>query len=233
MRYACQMTLNRRKFVRFTLAAGAMGYAFGPSVFLAGKQAVEPEIFDCSAIAAGEGVDARVEITIDRWTTDEERADLLEMLANDGAERAVEALADQDETGIIRFNGGTGYRLRYARQFQVIEGRRIVLATDRPIAFGEVPGNRETPDYELTLIQFEPRPGGTERRRTGRRLRDFVRIRRSLGRRLFLGTCPFGQHHSAAIGPEYQVAVSGSTRRKKMLNTCSAPSTRTSSLKTL
>jgi hypothetical protein len=58
--------------------------------------------------------------------------------------------------GTIRTPDSLGYDLRYAHQEPADEGgRRIVLATDRPINFWEARNQPRTIDYPFTFIQME------------------------------------------------------------------------------
>jgi len=120
------------------------------------------------------GMNATLQINVTRWTTDEERVDLLTLLIEKGQEAMVKALKEQEETGWIRNTSpprpafGTrarmgasispSERLRYAREFKGEGGkRRLVLALDRPISFVE---NVRQPrprfrDYDITLIVMD------------------------------------------------------------------------------
>lgn len=100
----------------------------------------------------GAGMSTTMQITIARWTTDEERIGLLGVVtqhANEkkGQQELVKALQAEKETGNLQLHGAaaqsSGFpstRLRYAREFPKEDGRTIVLVTDRPIGFGEAMG---------------------------------------------------------------------------------------------
>jgi hypothetical protein len=104
-------------------------------------------------LASGAGT---VVIDITRWSTDRERAGLLEVLRTKGADKLLDALQDQKPVGTIRTPDSLAYDLRYARETPNEEGgRRIVIATDRPIGFWEAANNRRTLDYPFTIIQME------------------------------------------------------------------------------
>ena len=60
------------------------------------------------------------------------------------------------KVGYIRGQQTLGWDLRYARQSELEEGgRRIVLATDRPIGFWEARNQNRTMDYPFTIVEIQ------------------------------------------------------------------------------
>jgi hypothetical protein len=103
--------------------------------------------------ASGAGV---VQIDINRWSTSSERGTLLNTLKKQGAAKLLDALQDMRPVGTIKTPDSLGYDLRYASQTPLPEGgRRIVIATDRPIGFWEATNRPRTIDYPFTVIQME------------------------------------------------------------------------------
>lgn len=129
------------------------------------------ETYEAFAVAMGTsnppvippGASTTLQINITRWTTDEERANLFAVLVEKGQEELVKALQKQEETGFLRVVGrGAGMtrfpseRLRYAREFNLPDGRRrIVLALDRPIYFYEAVNQPRWRDYDMTLVVLD------------------------------------------------------------------------------
>jgi hypothetical protein len=129
------------------------------------------ETYEAFAVAMGTsnppvippGMSTTLQINVTRWTTDEEREKLFAILIEKGQEDLVEALQDSEETGFVRVTGrGAGRnpfpseRLRYARQWDLGEGkRRIVLAMDRYISFYEARTQPRWRDYDMTLIVMD------------------------------------------------------------------------------
>ena len=104
-------------------------------------------------LGSGAGV---VQIDITRWSAQSERTELLNVLKKSGAEKLLDALQDMRPVGTIKTPDSLGYDLRYANQTSLPEGgRRIVLATDRPIGFWEATHRPRTIDYPFTVIQME------------------------------------------------------------------------------
>ena len=126
----------------------------------------EKEEFTAVAIAnnnlqTGAGT---VLISIDRWSTNAEREKLVTTLQNKGPQALVDALQDTRPVGRIRTPDSIGYDLRYAFQTPGEDGgRRIVIATDRPIGFWEAYDRPRTVDYPFTIVQMQIGPDGRGR----------------------------------------------------------------------
>ncbi len=97
---------------------------------------------------------ARLDITVNRWSTDEERATLLEALKEGGRRSLPNALRAQGSVGRFREVRGLGEDLFYSRIIPTEEGHQILMATDRPLAFAEVRRSARTRDYNVTIIQL-------------------------------------------------------------------------------
>ena len=97
-----------------------------------------------------------VQIRIDRWSTETERTTLVNTLLKKGPDALLDELQDQRSVGTIRTPDSLGYDLRYAHQERGEDGgRRIVIATDRPIGFWEARNQPRTVDYPFTIIQMQ------------------------------------------------------------------------------
>jgi len=126
------------------------------------------------------GGSTTLQIHITRWSTDEEREKLFAALLDGGRDGLMEVMENLEETGWVRLNhrpenagmnpasmrgrapaAGTGRRtfpserVRYAREFQIEDKRRIVLALDRPIPYWEAVNQPRTIDYGLTMIVLD------------------------------------------------------------------------------
>jgi len=101
----------------------------------------------------------RIEFTIERWSTEEERAEFLKILAEGGQEALGNAMheagADR-EIGYVRVNARLSYPIAYAHAFPDDEGgRRIVIATDRPISALEAIARTRTLDYSISVAELQ------------------------------------------------------------------------------
>lgn len=96
----------------------------------------------------------QLELTIKRWSTDSERQRLREAIAK-GQDEALKVLQGLQPVGTIRTPDTVAYDLHYAHQIPGEDGgRRIFLATDRPIGFWEARNRPRSIDYPFTFIEL-------------------------------------------------------------------------------
>lgn len=117
------------------------------------------ESFQGHALMTTGGGSSVATINIYRWSSDEERAEIIDAIkaATDEAghnDRGVaQALRGLDRAGYASFAGKQGYPLRYARSFLIEDGSRtIILATDRPVSFQEAYAHSQLGDFDVTLV---------------------------------------------------------------------------------
>jgi hypothetical protein len=122
----------------------------------------EPEVFDATVMvinAPRTGI-TRLRLTVERWTTDEERAGLLKALQDGGTEELVRAMHKLD-AGWLQVENNLRWPIRVASTWETDEGRRVRIATNRPIHIREYTkrGTR-TSDYPVGVIEFTLPPEG-------------------------------------------------------------------------
>jgi hypothetical protein len=121
-----------------------------------------PENFTAFAVNLNPGgpSTASVDIRIERWSTPEERTALLNILKEESDPRRandalLRALQQMPKAGFIRTPQTLAWDLRYTQESPLEEGgRRIVVATDRPIGFWEARNQPRTIDYPFTLLEL-------------------------------------------------------------------------------
>jgi len=140
-------------------AAGVAIAMLAPSV--ASGQNVK-ESFSGFAINMNSGPKTgRIDFTIERWSTDTEREQLLAILKEEKDSHKVnqqllKALQKMPKVGYIRTTTSLAWDLRYARQNPLPDGgRRIVFATDRPIGFREAANQPRSMDYPFTVVEMQ------------------------------------------------------------------------------
>jgi hypothetical protein len=103
---------------------------------------------------------ATVDFTIERWSTDAERTTLLNAITTEkdavqSNNTLLRLLQKMPKTGTIRTANTLAWDLHYAHQSELEDGgRRIVLATDRPINFQEARNQTRTLDYPFTIVEI-------------------------------------------------------------------------------
>jgi hypothetical protein len=120
------------------------------------------EVFTAFAAALGTGRTNIVEISVNRWSTDEERDRLLTTLQEFGQDKLLDTLQKiRPPVGYMRTPSSIGYDLYYGRNHpQPDGGRRVVFATNRRVSFREAANNARSMDYQFTLIELRLGPDG-------------------------------------------------------------------------
>ena len=145
-----------------TMASLALGLAVGLPADAAAEDQEFPLRFNAVAINmsnVGARTQQRLDIAINRTSSDEERAKLMEALKTQ-TQRGDRALADtlfgKDSVGTVREVQSLSYDLRYAR-INPMEGGgyQVIAATDRPIQFAESWRASRTLDYNVSLLILE------------------------------------------------------------------------------
>src|SRR5687767_15483051 len=124
---------------------------------------IQKEEFNATAIAndeLGSGA-GRVQIRVTRWSTNAERDRLFDTLKTKGSRSFLAMLKDNPSVGTIKTPDSLAYDLRYAHQVRTADGgRRIMIATDRPIGFWEEWARARSVEYPFVVIQMQVGPEG-------------------------------------------------------------------------
>jgi hypothetical protein len=142
--------------VALSLAAGSA--ADQPLLTL---RATAVDVGAVTPTGARRGGAGMVDIVIERWTTDDEHARLAAVLREKGPDALLDALEDLPRAGYIRTPGRLGWDLHYAREATSSDGgRRIVFASDRPMAFWELWNRPQSADYQFLAGEVRLRADG-------------------------------------------------------------------------
>jgi len=98
----------------------------------------------------------RVQIVIERWSTDAERSKLIEALQAKGSDDLLSTYKPPSLRPVIyKAKGISAGHIQYAREHPLPDGgRRIVVATDRPMAFAEAASGDRSSQYQFTLAEI-------------------------------------------------------------------------------
>jgi len=152
--------MSRRHFPCVVALAGSLLLV---SALPALAQKTKPiEVFTAFAAALGTVRTSIVEITVNRWSTDEERDRLLTTLQEFGQEKLLDTLQKiRPQVGYMRTPSSVGYDLYYGRNNpQPDGGRHVVFATNRRVSFREAANNARSMEYQFTLIELRLGPDG-------------------------------------------------------------------------
>jgi hypothetical protein len=148
------MRNRARTLSRIIITAGAIVLAAGVASAAKPVEQLTAFAVDMSNMA-GRTRTGTVDIIIDRWSTDAERDRLVAALREGGPDALLKALQKADDLGRIRSTGSVGYPLRFAREIPISTGgRRIILATDRPISFFELTNQPRTTEYPFLIVDI-------------------------------------------------------------------------------
>lgn len=147
-------TVSRRAFVgAAALALATWGSAPVPA-------AAEPLLrLDATAVnlsGVGRARAERLQIVFERWSTDDERTELITTLIEKGRDKLMDAVQKvKPRAGFIRTTTSLGWDIQFARETPLPDGgRRIVFVTDRPIGFVEASRGGRSRDYEFMVCEI-------------------------------------------------------------------------------
>ena len=148
-----------------TLAAATALFAALASITLA-QTRPEPgnkpiASFTARAVQMQTGMTGPVDMNITRWSTDEERQKLLDLLAEAGQPAMMAELQKLPQTGYMKMPNTMGVGLFYARENNLPDGtRQIVLGTARSV--GMAARAPQASQYDATIVELHF-PKGSEK----------------------------------------------------------------------
>jgi len=118
-----------------------------------------------SAPDAGGVIGGRIDIAIERWSTDAERESLRRKLGEKNPATLLEALGKVwQRAGVVQMPGaqGVGARartrrvrnLKFAQEIDTPTGRQVILVADQHLGFGELGRDFESWQPEFTLVDI-------------------------------------------------------------------------------
>jgi hypothetical protein len=142
-----------------TFVAATVAFAALASIALA-QAAARPEPgnkpierFTARAVQMQTGMTGPVDMNITRWSTDEERQKLLDLLAESGQPAMMAELQKLPQTGYLKLPNRLGAGLFYARSNELPDGtRQIVLGTARSV--GMAARAPQASQYDATIVEL-------------------------------------------------------------------------------
>ena len=148
----------------FSIVVAALLLAPATAPVRAQQEQLEIDAFAINMSNIATGANARVDITINSWSSAEEREMLITTMLEKGSGALLKALQKTSVKGRFRIptarppdphHLALGLDIHYAWQVPRPEGgKRIVLVTDRYIGFQEARNQPRSTDYPFSLIQI-------------------------------------------------------------------------------
>jgi len=137
-----------------------------------GAQETSKTVYNARALNMGggpTGAATRIQITVDRWTSDGQRRAMLNILKEEGHEAFIDGLHEMGQVGHARALGVAAGRANpfpstpFQAAYQTMRGdqREIIMVAERPISASEARSNTESVNYNTTVIimQFPANDG--------------------------------------------------------------------------
>lgn len=98
---------------------------------------------------------SHITINVDRWSTEDERRRLVSAFTEGGPDAFLKEMQDRKSVGRIYTPDSIGYTLKYAHQITLpTGGRRILIATDRPMSYWEEVNRPLSAEYPFTVVEM-------------------------------------------------------------------------------
>lgn len=144
-----------RTIGRVSSAAAALVIVGSFSILSHAQTMGRPEKYSANAVNINVGAQERIEIAVERWSSDAERDKLMSVMLNQGAEKLLDTLQDMRSAGYFHTPGNLRWEIRFARKVPLPDGgERVVLMTDRRIGFWEAATRPRSIDYPFTVIEL-------------------------------------------------------------------------------
>lgn len=143
------MSCSRRQGLYFAVALAVIALTIPAATVTAADkndETIDIRARAVSALNISRAASDKIDIRITRWTPEDERGELVDVLETKGNHALATALGERDDVGWVQFDprggGGPGRdprrtKLKYARQIDVDDTMEVILITDHYIGYGE------------------------------------------------------------------------------------------------
>jgi hypothetical protein len=160
----------RLRTIFATVCAAVACLAFGPTPDATTTSPIIAHFAAKAPFEGDPGAPARIDIMIERWSTDKELEDLRGALAKNGADGLLPVLQGmRRRAGVVLIPGvqASGARVRLRRPFNVYfarenkteKGTQVILGVDHYLAFGQRTLDWPS-DFEFSLVDIRLGPDG-------------------------------------------------------------------------
>jgi hypothetical protein len=121
-----------------------------------GEEKQKPDAYSGVVIGTGGAIGARsmnIDIQIDKYTTDQEIGEYIDLLKEKGQDQ-LRLKLEKVKVGNIRPSASVGTELAIARVFETLEGKVIRLLTARNMRFLELYHGGRSTDYPFTIVEI-------------------------------------------------------------------------------
>lgn len=134
------------KFITVAIIAGVLTVAASSGI-AQDNETITGQMYGTSTQM---GRKASFTLTINKYSTPEDRAVLVEAFKKGQSEGLADVLERMKAVGHISIPGTLGYEVNYIRVIPTATGRKIRFVTNRRIAFGEASNVTRSKEYNLT-----------------------------------------------------------------------------------
>jgi hypothetical protein len=151
----CKSKIQKARYGSFLLSALLLTAV--TLAFSADDTRVKVGTIDATAMGTSTqmGQTISIKININQFSTDEDRAILVEAFKKGQNQGLVNALTKMKADGHIAITGTIGYDLSYIRLIPTPTGRKIRFVTNRLLRFGESYYSTQSKEYNLTAGEIE------------------------------------------------------------------------------
>jgi hypothetical protein len=120
------------------------------------KPALHLRAFAVDLNRPGVATDRTLDIVIEHWSTDAQRDALRDTLVTKGSDALLSAIQKiRPRVGYVRTSTSLGWDLQFARERLLPDGgRRVIVASDRPIGFWEALNQPRSIQYEFLAAEI-------------------------------------------------------------------------------